>query len=84
MILNEFDILYVLVLNKGKVFIREVIIERVFGIDFDGLDRSIDVYIKNLCKKIEEDIKFLRYIFIVIKIGYKFGEELWNKVLEED
>ncbi|EKQ51926.1 response regulator, partial [Clostridium sp. Maddingley MBC34-26] len=45
---NEFDILYVLALNKGKVFTREAIIERAFGIDFDGSDRSIDVHIKNL------------------------------------
>ncbi|WP_297421440.1 response regulator transcription factor [Clostridium sp.] len=73
---NEFDILYVLALNKGKVFTREAIIERAFGIDFDGSDRSIDVHIKNLRKKIEEDTKSPRYIVTVTKIGYKFGDEL--------
>ncbi|MCE5221602.1 MAG: response regulator transcription factor [Clostridium sp.] len=73
---NEFDILYVLASNKGKVFTRESIIERVFGIDFDGSDRSIDVHIKNLRKKIEEDTKSPRYIVTVTKIGYKFGDEL--------
>ncbi|OOM10589.1 response regulator transcription factor [Clostridium saccharobutylicum] len=73
---NEFDILYVLASNKGKAFTREAIIERVFGIDFDGSDRSIDVHIKNLRKKIEEDTKSPRYILTVTKIGYKFGEEL--------
>ncbi|WP_099716739.1 response regulator transcription factor [Clostridium sp. LS] len=73
---NEFDILYVLALNKGKVFTREAIIERAFGIDFDGSDRSIDVHIKNLRKKIEEDTKSPQYILTVTKIGYKFGEEI--------
>jgi DNA-binding response OmpR family regulator len=73
---NEFDILYALALNKGKVFSREAIIERVFGIDFDGSDRIIDVHIKNLRKKIEEDSKSPRYIITVTKIGYKFGGEI--------
>jgi len=72
---NEFDILYVLASNRGKVFTREAIIERVFGIDFDGSDRIIDVHIKNLRKKIEEDNKTPRYIVTVTKIGYKFGDE---------
>jgi DNA-binding response OmpR family regulator len=73
---NEFDILYALASNKGKVFTRESIIERVFGIDFDGSDRIIDVHIKNLRKKIEDDSKSPRYIITVTKIGYKFGDEL--------
>jgi DNA-binding response OmpR family regulator len=72
---NEFDILYVLASNRGKVFTRESIIERVFGIDFDGSDRIIDVHIKNLRKKIEEDSRAPRYIVTVTKIGYKFGDE---------
>ena len=73
---NEFDILYVLASNKGKVFSREAIIERVFGIDFDGSDRIIDVHIKNLRKKIEEESKSPRYIVTVTRIGYKFGDEI--------
>ena len=72
---NEFDILYVLASNRGKVFTREAIIERIFGIDFDGSDRIIDVHIKNLRKKIEEDNKAPKYIVTVTKIGYKFGDE---------
>ncbi|NRY63974.1 response regulator transcription factor [Clostridium beijerinckii] len=73
---NEFDILCVLAANKGRVFTREAIIERAFGIDFDGSDRSIDAHIKNLRKKIEEDTKVPRYILTVTKVGYKFGDEL--------
>jgi DNA-binding response OmpR family regulator len=73
---NEFDILYALASNKGKVFTREAIIERVFGIDFDGSDRIIDVHIKNLRKKIEEDSRSPKYIVTVTKVGYKFGDEI--------
>ena len=72
---NEFDILYALASNRGKVFTREAVIERVFGIDFDGSDRIVDVHIKNLRKKIEEDSKVPRYIITVTKVGYKFGDE---------
>jgi len=72
---NEFDILYVLASNRGRVFTREAIIERVFGIDFDGSDRIVDVHIKNLRKKIEEDSRSPKYIVTVTKVGYKFGDE---------
>jgi DNA-binding response OmpR family regulator len=72
---NEFDILYALASNRGKVFSREAIIERVFGMDFDGSDRIVDVHIKNLRKKIEEDSRAPKYIVTVTKVGYKFGDE---------
>jgi DNA-binding response OmpR family regulator len=49
---NEFDILYVLAKNKGKALAREQLIEKVFGLDFQGYDRTIDVHIKNIRKKI--------------------------------
>ncbi|NFD55839.1 response regulator transcription factor [Clostridium botulinum] len=72
---NEFDILYALVSNKGKVLSREQLINKIFGIDFNGYDRTIDVHIKNIRKKIEEDTKNPKYIVTVMKVGYKFGGE---------
>jgi len=72
---NEFDILYTLVINNGKVLSREQIIDKVFGIDFEGYDRTIDVHIKNIRKKIEEDSRNPKYIITVTKVGYKFGGE---------
>ncbi|NFQ03084.1 response regulator transcription factor [Clostridium sporogenes] len=72
---NEFDILYALVSNKGKVLSREQLIDKIFGIDFEGYDRTIDVHIKNIRKKIEEDTKNPKYIVTVMKVGYKFGGE---------
>lgn len=72
---NEFNILYVLAKNRGRVLSRDQLIEQVFGIDFEGSDRTIDVHIKNIRKKIERDTRFPKYIITVIKLGYKFGGE---------
>lgn len=69
----EFDILELLSSNQGVVMSRELLIERVLGVDFDGVDRTIDVHIKNIRKKIEEDTKNPKYILTVFKLGYKFG-----------
>lgn len=70
---NEFDILYTLASNKGKVLSREQLIQNIYGIDFEGYDRTIDVHIKNLRKKIEDNSKIPKYIITVIKAGYKFA-----------
>jgi DNA-binding response OmpR family regulator len=70
---NEFDIVHILSSNKGKVFTRDQLIERIMGIDFQGFDRTIDVHIKNIRKKIEVDSRNPKYILTVTRIGYKFG-----------
>ncbi|MCI2041130.1 MAG: response regulator transcription factor [Clostridium luticellarii] len=70
---NEFELLYTLASNEGKVLSREQLIQNIYGIDFEGSDRTIDAHIKNLRKKIEDDSKSPKYIITVIKIGYKFG-----------
>ncbi len=72
---SEFDILYILAINKGNVLSREKLINKVLGLDFEGYDRTIDVHIKNIRKKIEEDTKNPKYIITVMKAGYKFGGE---------
>lgn len=72
---NEFDLLYQLALAPGRVFTRDQLIEAVMGIDFDGFDRTIDVHIKNLRKKIEVDTKNPQYIKTVTGVGYKFEGE---------
>lgn len=69
----EFDILDILSSNTGIVLSRETLIEKVLGADFEGVDRTIDVHIKNIRKKIEEDTKNPKYILTVFKLGYKFG-----------
>jgi DNA-binding response OmpR family regulator len=70
---NEFDILVALIRHRGRVLSREQLIEIVFGIDFEGSDRTVDVHIKNIRKKIEKDSKNPLYITTVTRSGYKFG-----------
>ncbi|WP_318507387.1 response regulator transcription factor [Bacillus sp. T3] len=73
---NEFDILIALASNKGKVLSREQLIDKIFGTDFGGYDRTIDVHIKNIRKKIESDTRNPKYVVTVMKVGYKFGGEM--------
>ena len=57
----------------GRVFTRDQIIERVFGYDFDGFDRTVDAHVSNLRRKLEADPEKPRYIHTIYGIGYKFG-----------
>ncbi|EKN69847.1 DNA-binding response regulator [Neobacillus bataviensis LMG 21833] len=70
---NEFDILRILVANKGKVLSRDQLIDKLYGEEFSGFDRTIDAHIKNIRKKIEMDTKNPKYVVTVLKAGYKFG-----------
>ena len=70
----EFKLLGVLVKEPGRVFSRSQIIEKALGYDFDGFDRTIDVHILNLRRKIEPDPRHPRYIKTVYGAGYKLLE----------
>ncbi|MDI3477228.1 MAG: hypothetical protein PWQ59_753 [Thermoanaerobacterium sp.] len=72
---NEYKLLSVMMQNPNKVFTRGELIEKAFGYDFEGFDRTIDAHIKNLRQKIEDDPKNPTYIKTVYGAGYKFGEE---------
>jgi Transcriptional regulatory protein, C terminal./Response regulator receiver domain. len=72
---NEYKLLTVMAQNPNKVFTRSELIEKAFGYDFEGFDRTIDAHIKNLRQKIEDDPKNPTYIKTVYGAGYKFGEE---------
>ena len=73
----EFKLLGVLAREPGKVFSRARLIEEALGYDFEGFDRTIDVHILNLRRKLEPDPSHPRYIKTVYGIGYKFvgGEQ---------
>jgi DNA-binding response OmpR family regulator len=47
--------------------------ERAFGFDYDGLERTVDAHVANLRKKIEADPAHPRYVLTVQGVGYKFG-----------
>ncbi len=68
----EFKLLGVLVKEPGRVFSRGELIEKALGYDFEGFDRTIDVHILNLRRKLELDPRQPRYIKTVYGGGYKF------------
>ncbi|OXM83467.1 response regulator transcription factor [Paenibacillus rigui] len=69
---SEFEIMKLFVVNKEKVFSRDELINALRGIDSFVNDRSIDVHIANLRKKIEHDPKEPKLIKTVWGIGYKY------------
>ncbi|MCS6870372.1 MAG: helix-turn-helix domain-containing protein [Anaerolineae bacterium] len=71
---TEFDILHTLMLNRGMPFTRERLINEALGYDYVGYERTIDVHIRNLRRKIERDPQNPQYIQTVFGIGYRFTE----------
>jgi DNA-binding response OmpR family regulator len=69
---TEFRLLGTLVREAGQVLSREQLIQKVLGLDFDGFDRTIDVHILNLRRKLGDDPSHPRYIKTVYGAGYKF------------
>ncbi len=69
---KEFELLYLLTKHKGLVFTRESLLEKVWGYDYIGETRTVDVHVSNLRKKIEIDESHPVYIKTVRGIGYKF------------
>ena len=71
---HEFDLLYLLATNRGIVFSRESLMQRVWGDDLHVTERSVDSLVKRLRKKIEADQANPRYVLTVWGAGYKFAE----------
>ena len=72
---KEFDLLATLAWERGKVFGREMLLERVWGYDYAGESRTVDVHIQRLRSKIESDPAQPHYLLTVYGIGYKFASE---------
>lgn len=69
---NEYKILLVLSQNPERTFSRNQLINAALGYDFEGYDRTIDVHIKNIRQKIEDNMKEPKYIVTMYGVGYKF------------
>ena len=68
---SEFALLATLIEAPGRVFSREMLLEQLLGNSYDGEERTINVHISNLRKKIEPDPANPRYIETVFGIGYR-------------
>ncbi len=72
--LKEFELLALLSSKPGRVFSREMLLQKIWGYDFVGETRTVDVHVRQLRKKVENDDKRPEYILTVRGLGYKFRE----------
>ena len=75
---NDFDLLWLLASNPGKIFTRDAILESLRGIDYDGIDRSVDIRISRLRKKLGDDTGHPVRIKTIRGKGYLFVKEAWE------
>ncbi|MCF8570030.1 response regulator transcription factor [Gordonia sp. HY002] len=70
--LKEFDLLEYLLRNSGRVLTRSQLIDRVWGADYVGDTKTLDVHVKRLRSKVEPDSSQPRHLITVRGLGYKF------------
>jgi two-component system response regulator RegX3 len=70
--LKEFEVLHLLLANAGRVLTRETLIDRVWGTDYVGDTKTLDVHIKRLRGKVETDSAHPTRIVTIRGLGYKF------------
>jgi two-component system alkaline phosphatase synthesis response regulator PhoP len=71
----EFSILAILAQRPGQTFTRAQLLDRLHGVAYGGIDRSIDAHIKNLRRKLGDDPVEPRFILTVYGVGYQFSDE---------
>ncbi|EHI98383.1 two component transcriptional regulator, winged helix family [Clostridium sp. DL-VIII] len=71
--LKEFELLQILIKNRGKILKRETLLDKIWGYEYIGETRTVDVHIRYLRKKIEEDDKNPRFIETIRGVGYRFN-----------
>lgn len=70
--LKEFELLHILLANAGRVLSRDVLIDRVWGSDYVGDTKTLDVHIKRLRTKVEDDSAQPSRIVTIRGLGYKY------------
>ncbi len=70
---KEFDLLYFLMKNEGRVLSRKQLLDEVWGYDYFGETRTVDVHISQLRLKIEDNPEDPKYIKTLRSVGYKFS-----------
>ena len=72
---SEFDLLAILMSSPGRVFSRAELLMQLQGTAFEGVERTIDVHVRNLRTKIEPDLSRPRYVETVFGVGYRFAPD---------
>jgi DNA-binding response OmpR family regulator len=71
---KEFAIIEALARFPGRAFTRTQLLQQAFGFDYEGLERTVDVHVLNLRKKLEPDPTEPQYLLTVYGVGYKMAE----------
>ena len=71
--LKEFELLEILIRNKGKILTRDTLLDKIWGYEYIGETRKVDVHIRYLRKKVEEDDKNPKLIETIRGVGYRFN-----------
>lgn len=72
--LKEYELLETLIRNRGKVLKRDLLLDKIWGYEYAGETRTVDVHIRHLRQKLEDDDKNPVYIETVRGIGYRFND----------
>jgi len=72
---TEFNLLAILAQHPGQTLTRDQLVDQLYGVAYDGFDRSVDAHIKNLRRKLEANPFEPRYVLTVYGLGYKFTDE---------
>jgi len=70
---REFDLLWLFVRNEGRVFTRDQLIEAVWGFDWEGDPRTVDVHVRRIRRALDDNAEAPRYLHTVHGLGYKFA-----------
>lgn len=70
---REFDLLWLFARNEGRVFTRDQLIEAVWGFDFEGDPRTVDVHVRRIRRALGDPATKPRYLHTVHGLGYKFA-----------
>ncbi|WP_333859076.1 response regulator transcription factor [Clostridium sp.] len=71
--LKEFELLQMLIKNKGRVMTRDFLLDKIWGYEYVGETRTVDVHIRHIRQKIESCDKKPKYIETIRGIGYRFN-----------
>ncbi len=75
---NEFELLWLLATHAGEVLTRDTILDQLRGIGYDGLDRSVDIRVSRLRRKLGDDSQRPFRIKTIRGKGYLFAKEAWE------
>ena len=66
-------IVEILIKNKGKILTRDMLLDKIWGYEYIGETRTVDVHIRYLRKKVEDDDKHPKFIETIRGVGYRFN-----------